>query len=59
LALVKLKKSRETTQVDLTEKLEEFDSVFGVFGKVLVDHVESAFKDGTENSRYVLGHQAL
>jgi len=59
LALIELEKGGETAQIDLAEKLEELDTMLGVFGEVLVDHVESALENGTENAGNILGHQAL
>jgi hypothetical protein len=50
---------REAALVDLSEELEELHTVLGVFGEVLVDHVQSAFEDGVENRRYLFGHHAL
>jgi hypothetical protein len=59
VCLVESKKRREAALVDLTEKLEELHAVLGVFGEVLVDHVERALEDGVKNRRYLFGHHAL
>jgi hypothetical protein len=39
------KLTSEATGVDRTQQLEKSDSVFWEFGKVLVDHGKSGFKD--------------
>ena len=36
-------------RIDGTHHFEETDSMFGVFRKVLVDHVQGGFEDGVQN----------
>lgn len=59
LTAIELQKGREAIQIDGLEQLEEFNTVFRVFGKVFVDHFERAFEDILHNCRNFVFHETL
>ena len=59
LSLVELQQCREAVKIDGLKKLEEFDAEIGVFMEVLVDHLESAFKDTFHNGGNLVIHHVL
>jgi hypothetical protein len=54
-----LKQSGKARRIDRTHHLEEANSMFGIFRKVLVDHVQSWFKDGVKNRADLRRQQRL
>ena len=58
LTVVELQKRREAVEVDSAEEVEEFDTMLGVFGKVLVDHVQRALEDVLHDDWYLVLHQS-
>jgi hypothetical protein len=59
LAVVELQQGGEAGQVNGTEKLEELDTVLGVLGEVLVDHLKSAFKNVLHDDGNLVLHESL
>src|SRR5699024_6441584 len=49
----------EAVQVNGPQQVKELDSVFGVFGKVLVDHVEGALEHILHDGRDLVLHERL
>jgi hypothetical protein len=46
-------------KIDGAEEGEEFDSVLGELGEVLVDHLKRAFKDILHDCRHLIFHEGL
>lgn len=59
LAVVQLKQRGEAVKVDRSEQVEEFHAVLRELRKVLVDHVQRAFKDVLHNDGYLILHETL
>jgi hypothetical protein len=51
--------TRETVQIDGTEKLEEPNTVLWEFSEILINHVQCRLEDGFEDRRYLRSKKRL
>ena len=56
---IKLQERRETVQVDGLKQLEKLDTMFRVFMKVFVDHLQCAIKDAFHDGWDLVLHEIL
>jgi len=56
---VRFELTRETELIHSSKELEEPNSMLGVLGEILVDHVESALESCVEDRRDLVGEKRL